>query len=216
MHAGDFMSDRLDRRLNRILPKITSDAFLRGTGLGNEIAFHIFDYPPEEELRVRQHLAWLINQIPKEKPNLRVMHINLFEFLVNHLRTRGLLDKAFELQREKGNKALEKALKGPLHEEKIAEAFATAARPEEHDLVIVAGVGSAYPLIRSSSLLSNLQSRMGTTPLLLFYPGRYDGIALKLFGKTSLFADSAWAGKRGKDPYYRAFQLIPEEPANAH
>ena len=40
------MTDGLTDRLNQILPIITSDAFLRGKGLGNEIAFYIFDYPP--------------------------------------------------------------------------------------------------------------------------------------------------------------------------
>jgi len=47
------MSDPLADRLNEILPRITSDDFLAGKGLGNEIAFFIFDYPPEEELRIR-------------------------------------------------------------------------------------------------------------------------------------------------------------------
>jgi len=49
------MNDGLTERLNQILLTITSDAFLRGKGLGNEIAFYIFDYPPEAELRVALH-----------------------------------------------------------------------------------------------------------------------------------------------------------------
>jgi hypothetical protein len=42
--GGDAMSDRLTERLNAILPKITSPEFLSGSGIGNEIAFYIFDY----------------------------------------------------------------------------------------------------------------------------------------------------------------------------
>ena len=38
------MSDSLNERLNRILPRIISDDFLSGRGIGNEIAFYIFDY----------------------------------------------------------------------------------------------------------------------------------------------------------------------------
>ena len=38
---------------------------------------------------------------------------------------------------------------------------------------------------------------MGQTPLVLFYPGRYDGQALRLFGKLT------------NDNYYRAFTLVP-------
>ena len=53
------------------------------------------------------------------------------------------------MQREKGDEALKKALAGPLHPEKLAPLFAEVARPEQHDLVLVSGVGSVYPLLRT-------------------------------------------------------------------
>jgi hypothetical protein len=37
---------------------------------------------------------------------------------------------------------------------------------------------------------------MKDTPLLMFYPGRYDGTSLRLFNKLV------------EDNYYRAFQLV--------
>jgi hypothetical protein len=58
------MSDRLTERLNAILPKITSLDFLSGQGIGNEIPFYVFDYPAEDELRIREHLAFLIDKLP--------------------------------------------------------------------------------------------------------------------------------------------------------
>jgi hypothetical protein len=201
------MTDRLTERLNAILPKITSEAFLKGHGLGNEIAFHIFDYPPEEELIVREHVKFLITQIPKHKPGLRVAHVNLFDFVIVVLRERNLLEKAIQIQKEKGDEALHKALKGPLKEEKIADRFAQLVEPEERDLVLVSGVGSVYPMLRTHTLLNNLHSRMGQTPLVLFYPGRYDKMTLRLFGKSSL-GDIADDGRKKTVPYYRAFRLI--------
>lgn len=36
----------LTERLNQILPRVVSDDFLSGSGIGNEIAFYVFDYPP--------------------------------------------------------------------------------------------------------------------------------------------------------------------------
>jgi hypothetical protein len=38
---------------------------------------------------------------------------------------------------------------------------------------------------------------MGQTPLVMFYPGRYDGQSLRLFGKLK------------NNHYYRAFKLVP-------
>jgi hypothetical protein len=191
------MSDPLNERLNRILPIVTSDDFLSGKGLGNEIAFHIFDYPPEEELRMREHINFLVDRIPKQKPSLRIRHLNLFDFILDYLKSRKLLDKAIQLQREKGDDALLKALSGPLHENKLAAVFAELVDPQQYDLVLLSGVGSVWPLLRSHTLLNNLHPIMGITPLVLFYPGRYDGQSLRLFGKLK------------SDNYYRAFKLVP-------
>ena len=132
---------------------------------------------------------------------------NFIEFLIDYMKERNLLEKSFQLQREKGNDALLKALKGILHEEKIAKRFADIAKPKDHDVVMISGVGSAYPLLRSHTLLSNLHSHMGQTPLVMFYPGRYDTQSLRLFGKTGLAGGSAEERKK-KTNYYRAFRLI--------
>ena len=191
------MSDPLNERLNKILPRIISDAFLSGGGLGNEIAFYIFDYPPEDELRVRDYLRTLLEHIPKQKHDLRVKHIDLFDFVMDHLTRRTLLDKAIAMQRDQGDQALKRALAGPLHESKLSSVFAEVAKPHQHDLVIVSGVGKAWPLVRPHTLLNNLQRVMGQTPLIMFYPGRYDGQSLRLFGKTK------------SHHYYRAFKLVP-------
>jgi hypothetical protein len=191
------MSDPLHDRLNKILPRVVSDEFLSGSGIGNEIAFYIFDYPPEDELTVRDYLRTLLDHIPRQKPGLRVKHVNLFDLVLDHLKGRNLLDKAIQMQREKGDDYLKKALAGPLHETKLGGVFAGAVRPDRHDLVVVSGVGSVWPLLRSHALLNNLQPVMGQTPLVMFYPGRYDGQSLRLFGKLK------------SNNYYRAFKLIP-------
>ena len=201
------MSETLTGRLNLILPKLTSNDFLKGGGIGNEIAFYIFDYAPEDELRIREHIRFLLDHLPKTRPGLRVAHVNLFDFLIHYLKERNLLEKSFRLQRDSGNDALLKALKGILHEERIAQRFADIAEPAEHDLVLISGIGSAYPLLRSHTLLSNLHAIMGQTPLVMFYPGRYDTQTLRLFGKTGLTGGSA-AERKQTTNYYRAFRLV--------
>ena len=191
------MNDGLTERLNQILPTITSDACLRGTGLGNEIAFYIFDYPPEAELRVREHIMFLLDHLPKHQPGLRVCHVNLFDFVLTYLRQRHLLDKAITLQETKGDAFVLKQLATILHPNRLAPVFAEVTQPAQHDLVLVSGVGSVYPLLRAHTLLNNLHAVMGQTLLVLFYPGRFDGQALRLFGKFQ------------NDHYYRAFTLVP-------
>ena len=191
------MTDSFEERLNQILPRITSGEFLSGHGLGNEIAFFIFDYPPEEELRVRKHIEFLLEHIPKQKPGLRVAHVNLFDFVIEHLKQRKLLDKTLEIQKSKGDQYVIRQLEKILHPEKLAPLFAEQVQPADKDVVFVSGVGSVWPLMRTHTLLNNLHPVMGNTPLVMFYPGKYDGQALRLFGKIK------------SDNYYRAFQLIP-------
>ncbi|MGD1214962.1 MAG: hypothetical protein ABR861_08240 [Terriglobales bacterium] len=87
LHSGVAMSDLLTERLNKILPRVVSNDFLKGTGIGNEIAFYIFDYPPEDELRVREHIRFLLEHIPKQKLGLRVKHIDLFDFVLDYLKS---------------------------------------------------------------------------------------------------------------------------------
>jgi hypothetical protein len=186
----------LNERLNKILDRVTSDEFLSGRGLGNEIPFYAFDYPPEAELDVREHMNFLVKQIPKKRSGTKVRSINLFKLIVAHLKERNLFDKAIQRQRSKGDEALLGDLKAPLDASKIARVFLNEAAPEEHDMVFVSGVGSAFPMLRTHSLLNNLHPLIGSTPLVLFYPGKYDGQSLQLFGQL-------------KDkPYYRAFRLV--------
>ena len=178
------MSDPLNERLNKILPRVISDEFLSGSGIGNEIAFYIFDYPPEDELRVRDYLRTLLDHIPKQKHGLRVKHIDLFDFVLDYLKSRKLLDKAIQMQREKGDEALKKALAGPLHESKLGSpvrrgrpAGATRSRDRVRRRQRLAAAAVAHAAQQSPAV-------MGKTPLVMFYPGRYDGQSLRLFGKT--------------------------------
>ncbi len=186
----------LDERLNEILPTLTSERFRTNRGLGNELPFYAFDYPPEAEMRVREHVAFVADQLRKSKPATRVAHINLFSALVDMLEARGFYDKAIELQETKGDVAAAKALQGPLKPSKVSEYVVGRWPVEDHDVYLMDGVGAAYPLLRTHNLLNNLQPVLGLTPLVLFFPGSYDGQSLRLFGCLD------------DKPYYRAFRLV--------
>ena len=193
------MALSFEERLNQILPKISSDEFLNSKGLGNEIGFWIFDYPPEREMEMRDFLTrTVISSLNKSQPPIRAGAINLFDLVIQLLQERQLLDKAIDMQQTKGDEAVMAALRPVLKEDKLAQKVVAMVDLDNIDLLILWGVGSAYPMLRTHTLLSALHPLMGRTPLLMFYPGRYDGYSLRLFNKLS------------EDHYYRAFRLIPE------
>lgn len=202
------MSDRLTDRLNAILSRITSPDFLSGQGIGNEIPFYVFDYPPEDELRIREHLAFLQKKLPKQAPDLKFIHVNLFDFMIEYIKGRGYFEKSLEKERQQGSAKAIKSIKSIASAEKLADHFYKEIMSGKPDLVLVSGVGSAYPIIRTHELLNNLHKHMGLVPLVMFYPGVYDKITLKLFGKASLAFDSSSSDRKRKARYYRAFRLI--------
>ena len=193
------MTLTLDERLNQILPRVCSRDFLDSKGLGNEIGFWIFDYPPERELDVRDFLSGtVLPALGKQVPPIKAATVDLLKLVTELLEERKLLDKAIEMQKSKGDEGVLSALRSVLKEEKLAQKIASQFDMASLDLLILTGVGAVYPMLRTHTLLSALHPIMGTTPLLMFFPGRYDGHSLRLFNTLA------------EDHYYRAFRLVPD------
>ncbi len=193
------MTLSLEDRLNQILPRVTSRDFLESKGLGNEIGFWIFDYPPDRELDVRDFVSsTILPALAKQAPPLRTVAVNLLSLVTDLLEERNLLDKAIEMQAGKGDDSTLAALRSVLKEDKLAQKIAAQFEVSSLDLLIITGVGAVYPMLRTHTLLSALHPIMGKTPLLMFFPGRYDGHSLRLFNTLA------------EDHYYRAFRLVPE------
>lgn len=187
--------NELRSRLDRIRERVTSNEFLHGKGLGNEVPFYAFDYPPSEEPQVASHIEWLTDDLVR-KTNLRVGKVHLLKLVVEQLKARGLYEKALVMEQAKGVPALLGALKGALEPRKLAETLMAKFPSQSLDMIFLTGVGAAYPLVRTHSLLNNLQPLIGTTPVVLFFPGRFNGQTLQLFGDLQ------------ETPYYRAFRLV--------
>jgi hypothetical protein len=186
----------LRARLDRIRERVISNEFLHGKGLGSEVPFYAFDYPPSEEPQVSSHIEWLVDDLAR-KTSLRIGNVHVLQLVVEQLKARGLYEKALAMEQAKGVPALLGALRGPLEPRKLAEALLAKFTPwQPLDMLFLTGVGAAYPLVRTHSLLNNLQPLMGKTPLVLFFPGRFNGQTLQLFGDLQ------------ETPYYRAFRLV--------
>ena len=191
------MTTRFEERLNQILPRLVSPDVLSNQGAGGEIGFWIFDYPPEEEMAMRAWLADVIEPgLRKQVPAVRFQTVDLFQLVVDLLDERKLFDKACEMQANKGDAAVLASLRSVLKEDRLAARMTEKLYVTQLDLLIVKGVGAVYPLLRTHTLLSALHPHMRNTPLLMLYPGTYNGQSLSLFNTLS------------DDNYYRAFRLV--------
>lgn len=189
---------KLEKRLELLKHKVQEDDFLSARGLGNEIPFWIFDYPPENELLIRHTIDKMTNNLKKKSVNVLV--IDLYEMCLELLENKISTHKIIAFENKKGSDELINKLKIMLKPETIKRAIQEKMKLSgDIQLMFLTGVGKAWPLIRSHSILNNLQPVLGNVPLVTFYPGEYDNHELSLFGK---FKDAN---------YYRAFRLINEK-----
>ncbi|HHW38997.1 MAG TPA: DUF1788 domain-containing protein [Bacillales bacterium] len=185
-------------RLDEILPRITETSFRESKGLGNEIGYHIFDYDPKYEMLVRDHVAYIKERVNTDNSNLHIREFDLYEVVLEILQEKGFLEKNFEMEEKKGSNfvlnATKKALRLTLNNDLVVQYITD--RVKANDIVFLTGIGKSFPIIRSHTVLNTLQKKVDEVPVVMFFPGVYDGQELVLFGEIK------------DDNYYRAFQLI--------
>lgn len=187
-------------RLSEIKEKITTPSFRENKGLGNDIGFYIFDYEPEYEMLVREYVYNLKRQIKIEHENIHIKEFDLYDIMLEILKEKGYLQKNFEMEKKKGSKHVFKATEKTLrltsekNDNKIVNYI--SENTKDDDIVFLTGVGKVWPIIRSHTILNNLHSALDHVPVVLFFPGTYDGGSLVLFNEIK------------DDNYYRAFQLV--------
>lgn len=185
------------QRIDEILPKIVEPNFRKNKGLGNEIGFYIFDYNPEYEILVRDRVKFIKEKV-KNAHGLNIIEFDLYEVILELLELKGYLKKNFEMEQKKGSEqvfnATKKSLRLTLDNDLVVQYI--KERLDGNDIVFLTGIGKAWPIIRSHTILNNLHRVVEKQPLVMFFPGNYDGGSLILFNYLK------------NDNYYRAFQLI--------
>ena len=184
-------------RLDEILPIISEPHFRENKGLGNEVGFYIFDYSPKDEMIVRERIPFIKSKA-QSSHNINIVEIDLYEAIIEILESKGYLKKNFEMEEKKGSEfvmnATKKALRLTLSNDLLVKYI--VEKSEGCDILFLTGVGKAWPLVRSHTILNNLHKEIEDMPLVMFFPGSYDGGTLMLFEE---FKD---------DNYYRAFPLV--------
>jgi len=188
----------IKERLDKILPKLREESFMEGKGLGNEIGFYVFDYDPEDEMIVRDHIEFLKNKMNSNTEPHSIVEFDLYEIMIEVIRDKGYFEKVVEMENKQGSKKVLKALKKMLRLTSERNMFVARITNKimENDIVFLTGVGKAWPVVRSHVVLNNLHPVIEDNPLVLFFPGSYDGSELVLFNEIH------------DDNYYRAFSLV--------
>jgi hypothetical protein len=190
-----MLKENINKKLDKIIPKISKDDFLEMKGLANEIAFYIFDYEPKEEKNVEEHIPKIIKHFNYEGSRRKIIQINLYEILIKNLKKDNILEKIFEIQKNTKKEQFYEMLKNYARKELFTNEIKTQSI--KYDIIFITGVSHIYPVIKSHELLTKLHEEIGDRkPVVLFYPGKFTGDELTAFHKNK------------KHNYYRARPLV--------
>jgi hypothetical protein len=182
----------IKQELDRIKGRISDADFLANKGLSNEVGIHVFKYAPQHELIVRDCIERLA-AAPSD--GYRIVERDMYKILLEILEEKRVLAIVPSMEEKKGKDYLFAQL------QKIAtpEAFLAKMKYEPHergDVLFLTGVSKVYPFMRSHKMLDSMQQVFSDIPIVMFYPGEFNGQNLILFDK---FHDGN---------YYRAFNLL--------
>lgn len=187
--------EKLIENFKSIFDVTSSKEFLNMEGLSGEVPFWIAPYDIQLQDAADVELKHLINNLTNR--GIEVLVLDLFEISVHIIDSNIGLDKIFQVEKKKNKDKFKKALQSTLNlQERFIPYIAERVKQSKAKVLMLKGVGSVYPFIRSHNVLNNLQSAITEIPTLMFFPGEYNGKALSLFGD---FKD---------DNYYRAFNIF--------
>ena len=186
--------DRLDAIWNRI----SSREFLENKGVANEVRYYVFDYEACDELIMRQKIKDLLARNNPETDGFQIVEYDIYKLILSILEERGYVDKCIRFAKEKGREylynAISKLLRLTTDNNLIVNRI--MENTPENSVVFLTGIGKVYPFVRAHNVLNNLHQVFDKVPVIMFYPGNWNGQSLSLFGTIS------------DGNYYRAFPLI--------
>lgn len=188
----------LEERLDKAERMIKMPGFRQNKGLGNEVGYYVFDYPAEQELIVRERIEYLKAKNAKSGDGFELVVFDLYDIVIDILEREGFMEQCFQFEKKKGMERIVKAVGNLLqidNEAGMIVKYIQEHTPEEA-VIFLTGIGKCYPLLRSHKVLNNLHQVIDRVPVVMFYPGKYDGQELVLFSKIK------------DDNYYRAFRLV--------
>lgn len=193
------LTPSLTEQFEHLFTIIKSSGFLRKEALGGEIGFFIHAYDAGNQTEVERATTQLISRL--EQQGVSILEINLYDICLAILgeeeRLTRITDREPTMPKEKLLRVIQSSLS---IEGRLIPAIVAKLIQIPHQVVFLTGVGQVFPFIRSHTVLNNLQRVIATPPLVIFFPGQYNGRSLELFG---LLHD---------DNYYRAFNLANLHP----
>ena len=187
-----------NERLDKIWDRISDEDFLANRGVANEVRYYVFDYEPCDELIIREKIKALKKQNNPDADGFQIVEYDLYEMVIQILEEKGYIEKCIKFEDDKGMEYLYTAVTKMLrltNDDNLIVSRILENTPK-NAVVFLTGVGKVFPFVRSHNVLNNLHQVLDSVPVVMFYPGTWNGQSLSLFGTIT------------DGNYYRAFPLV--------
>ena len=182
----------LMERLDNLRSLIVMPEFLEGKGLSNEVNIRIFCYDPKDEMAVRCFTDKLVTDTSLA---CRIKEFNLYKVFISICDDKRITDKIAAQEEKKGKRYVLDQMKRIACNKSFVEKMEYSPRLPG-DVILITNVGAVAPFICVHSLLEAMQPIFSNIPIIVMYPGSFDGTYLKLFDKLNA------------NPYYRPFNVV--------
>lgn len=184
--------DNITEQLDYLRTLIQEPEFLEGKGLSNEVNIRIFCYDASKEMMVQHFTEQLLAD---QNLNCRLIECNLYKTFLEICDDIDITDTIPDMEEEEGKDYLLEQLHSAIGVSEFVEKICYGQH-EKGDVLLLTGVGEVFPFMRIHNLLEALQPHFFDVPILVMYPGVFDGHHLQLFNKLQ------------PNDYYRAFNII--------
>ena len=184
----------LEERFNKAEEIILKRSFRQNNGF--EESYYIFDYDPASELYIRERIEFLKKK--SKSMDMNIVIFDLYDIIIQISKEKGFLEKNFEFEQKKGLDRVTKAIGNMLRVTTPNNLVVKYIEDnlEGADVIFLTGIGKSFPLFRAHNVLNNLNNIVNNVPVVMFYPGNFNGQYLVLFSKIE------------DDNHYRAFKLV--------
>ncbi|MDY4507164.1 MAG: DUF1788 domain-containing protein [Candidatus Faecousia sp.] len=182
----------INERLDELRQLIQEPDFLEGKGLSNEVNIRIFCYDPADEMAVQHFVGQITTD---QRVPCRLIECNLYKIFLSICDELDITDAIPEMEESDGSEFLLEQLHSAIGTDEFIEKIQYSPH-KLGDVLLLTGVGDAFPFMRVHTLLEALQPYFSDVPILVMYPGEFDRYHLKLFNRLQ------------PNDYYRAFNVI--------
>lgn len=172
----------MDTLFEHIYQKLTAPDF--GQNLGGELPLYIQPFPTRRQSAIPQQVERLRMRLAKK--GIPSININLYDLCTGILQEEGILDAILEGERDIDHEAMVSTLDSVLDIKTVViPRIQELIEEQQPQFVFIHAIGRVYPFLRSHAILNNIDELTTGCNLVFFFPGEYNNLQLKLFGKIS-------------------------------